>query len=225
MAKSQIKSRRRVQDHGEVFTNEREVNAMLDMVKAETERIESRFLEPACGDGNFLIEVLRRKLAVVDAKYGRNKSDWQHYAWLAVSSVYGVELLEDNARACRERLYAFVCDASPHARDELFRSSVRFVLSKNILAGDALTMLDAGGMPITFAEWSFFRGDRVKRRDYWLSNMLDASAMAESRQTEGQMDIFGGMVTSGYDASRNEMVPKAVCEYPLRNWWEVERDG
>jgi len=70
----QVKSRQRVQDHGEVFTNEREVNAMLDMVKQETERIESRFLEPACGDGNFLAEVLRRKLAVVNARYRRSLS-------------------------------------------------------------------------------------------------------------------------------------------------------
>lgn len=225
MAKAQVKSRKRVQDHGEVFTNEREVNAMLDMVKVETERIESRFLEPACGDGNFLIEVLRRKLAVVTSKYGRNKPDWQHYAWLAVSSIYGVELLEDNTKACRERLYKFVCDSHLFAADDLFRESVRFVLSKNILTGDALTMLDADGMPITFAEWSFFRGDRVKRRDYWLSNMLDASARTDSKQSDGQMDIFGGVTSSGYDASRSEMVPKAVREYPLRNWWEVGRDG
>lgn len=222
MAKTQIKSRKRVQDHGEVFTNEREVNAMLDMVKAETERIESRFLEPACGDGNFLIEVLRRKLSVVTSRYGRNKSDWQHYAWLAVSSIYGVELLEDNAKACRDRLYQFVCNAHPFAVDDLFRESVRFVLSKNILTGDALTMLDAGGMPITFAEWSFFRGDRVKRRDYQLNHILAASM---NSQVGEQMDIFGGVLNSEYDASRNEMVPKAIREYPLRNWWEVGRDG
>ena len=58
----QVKSRARVADHGEVFTADREVNAMLDLVKQDTERVDSRFLEPACGDGNFLAEILRRKL-------------------------------------------------------------------------------------------------------------------------------------------------------------------
>ena len=67
----QVKSKQRVADHGEVFTAEREVNAMLDLVKQETERIDSRFLEPACGDGNFLSEILRRKLAVVKRSYGK----------------------------------------------------------------------------------------------------------------------------------------------------------
>ena len=209
-----------MQDHGEVFTNEREVNAMLDMVKDETERVESRFLEPACGDGNFLIEILRRKLAVVTSKYGRSKADWQHYAWLAVSSIYGVELLEDNARACRERLYRFVCDSHPFAGDDLFRDSVRFVLSKNILCGDALTMLQSDGTPITFAEWSFVRGERVKRRDYQLNHMLDANVRVGE-----QMDIFGGLMNSEYDESRNDFVPRAVHECPLRNWWEVAQDG
>lgn len=192
---------------------------MLDMVKAETERIESRFLEPACGDGNFLIEVLRRKFDVVTSKYGSNKSDWQHYAWLAVSSIYGVELLEDNTCACRERLYKFVCDSHPFAVDGLFRESVRFVLSKNILTGDALTMSQADGTPTTFAEWSFVRGDRVKRRDYQLAHLLAANAKVGE-----QLGLFDSLNTE-YDESRNELVPKAVREYPLRNWWEVAQDG
>ena len=107
----QVKSRQRVQDHGEVFTNEREVNAMLDMVKAETERIESRFLEPACGDGNFLAEVLRRKLAVVAQRYSKSLHGWERYAFVAVASLYGVEILTDNAQACRDRLFGMVEDA------------------------------------------------------------------------------------------------------------------
>ena len=100
----QVKSRERVREHGEVFANEREVNAMLDMVKQETERIDSRFLEPACGDGNFLAEVLRRKLNVVDSRYRRSLPEWERYAFIAVGSIYGVELLGDNVNACRERL-------------------------------------------------------------------------------------------------------------------------
>ena len=101
----QVKSKKRVSDHGEVFTNEREVNAMLDLVKHETERIDSRFLEPACGNGNFLAEVLKRKLKIVDERYNTNQSDWERYAVIAVSSIYGVEILEDNTQECRERLF------------------------------------------------------------------------------------------------------------------------
>lgn len=216
----QVKSRQRVQDHGEVFTNEREVNAMLDMVAGEASRIESRFLEPACGDGNFLVEILRRKLATVTARYGRSGPDWRHHAWLAVSSIYGVELLPDNAEACRERLLALVRDSHMLASDEAFLEAVRFLLSKNVVCGDALTMLDSSGAPLTFCEWSFVRGERVKRRDYQLSHMLEANV-----KSGVQMDIFSGLMNAEYDESRNEMVPKAVREYPLRNWWEVAIDG
>ena len=101
----QAKSKQRIADHGEVFTAEREVNAMLDLVKQETERIDSRFLEPACGNGNFLAEILRRKLAVVKSRYGKNANDYERYAVIAVTSIYGVEILQDNAQECRERLF------------------------------------------------------------------------------------------------------------------------
>lgn len=104
----QVKSKERVADHGEVFTNEREVNAMLDMVKQETERIDSRFLEPACGDGNFLAEILRRKLAIVKQRYSKSMSEYEKYCFVAVASIYGVELLQDNATDCRSRLFDIV---------------------------------------------------------------------------------------------------------------------
>ena len=140
----QVKSKQRVTDHGEVFTNEREVNAMLDMVKQETERIESRFLEPACGDGNFLAEVLRRKLAVVNARYRRSLSEYEKYAFIAVGSIYGVELLRDNAVACRERLFGIaendylrVCRKNPTPG---FLDAIRYVLERNILNGNALSL-------------------------------------------------------------------------------------
>ncbi len=216
---TQVKSRQRVQEHGEVFTNEREVNAMLDMVKEETERIESRFLEPACGTGNFLAEVLRRKLATTNSNYRRNLDEWQHYAFLAVSSIYGVELLADNAQECRQRLLDIVLDEAPRETPERFGEAVRFLLSKNILCGDALTMLDASGSPITFCEWSFVRGERVKRRDFQLDHML-----AANKQVNEQLSLMD-LMTTEYDESRNELVPKTVREYPLRNWWEVGLDG
>src|SRR5215472_58465 len=99
-----IKSKKRIADHGEVFTPPWMVEAMLNLVKAETERIDSRFLEPACGSGNFLVLVLRRKLATVQARYGKNHFEMRHQALLALMCIYGVELLEDNVTECRENL-------------------------------------------------------------------------------------------------------------------------
>src|SRR4030043_1278690 len=142
--KSQVVSKKRVADHGEVLTQEREVNAMLDLVKNETERIESRFLEPACGNGNFLAPILERKLAIVKKKYGSSQPEFERMAFLAMSSVYGVELLQDNIEACIERLYNIFNDLylklyKDKGKDE-FRTSIRFVLKRNILQGDALTL-------------------------------------------------------------------------------------
>ena len=102
----QVKTKKRVTDHGEVFTSDREVNAMLDLVKQETERIDSRFLEPACGNGNFLAEVLKRKLVVVENKYGKSQIEWERNSFIAISNIYGVDILEDNALECQERLFA-----------------------------------------------------------------------------------------------------------------------
>jgi len=154
----QLKSKKRVADHGEVFTNEREVNAMLDLVKQETERIDSRFLEPACGNGNFLAEVLRRKLAVVDARYSKSQVEWERYSVIAISSIYGVDILEDNAQECRDRLLGIYTDlyskVFKQVKNECIRS-VRFLLSRNILWGDALDFTNPETkQPIVFSEWS-----------------------------------------------------------------------
>src|SRR5687767_885518 len=140
----QIVSKRRVADHGEVLTSEREVNAMLDLVKNETERIESRFLEPACGTGNFLTAILDRKLTVVRARYSRGQLDYERHAVLAVSSLYGIDLLEDNVQACRDRLFAgfdlaYTRLYKDAARDDC-RASVRFILERNIIWGNALDL-------------------------------------------------------------------------------------
>ncbi len=178
----QVKSKQRVAAHGEVFTAEREVNAMLDLVKQETERIDSRFLEPACGDGNFLAEILRRKLAVVKRKYRRNRSDYEKYAVLAASSIYGVDLLQDNVDACRARMFA-IWDADYQAvmkneANEDCREAVRFILSRNIVCGNALTLkqVDAQGRdtdePIVFSEWSFITGVTMQRKDYTFDKLL-----------------------------------------------------
>jgi len=188
--KKQVKSKKRVADHGEVFTNDREVNAMLDLVKHETERIDSRFLEPACGNGNFLAEVLRRKLKVVDQRYANNQMDWERYAVIAVSSIYGVDILEDNAQECRVRLYQIFDDLyTAHFKDkckEDYRRSIRFLFDRNILWGDALDFTNpATKQPIVFSEWSAVNGSMLKRRDYMFKFLVEKSHQFSLFNDEG----------------------------------------
>ena len=185
MPKEQIKSRERVAAHGEVFTSEREVNAMLDLVRPETERLDSRFLEPACGDGNFLIEILRRKLAICEGRVREKKYTQLQYeqnAVLAVSSIYGIELLADNAAACRARLYGYFCQQYAAlfgaACKPAVQQAVQFLLSKNIIHGDALTYrrADQPDKWIVVSEWSFIGQGMVNRRDYEFSYLVGDSA-------------------------------------------------
>ncbi|AJR24369.1 MULTISPECIES: restriction endonuclease subunit M [unclassified Sphingobium] len=208
-----IKTRQRVIDHGEVFTDEREVNAMLDLVKSETQRIDSRFLEPACGSGNFLIEVLRRKLEIVEERYGRGQLEFERYSILALGSIYGVDLLEDNVSECRDRLYDHFNDIysrcfGPKCRDEC-RSSARYVLDRNIVCGDALTMTTVGRRPepIVFSEWSPVNGSLVKRRDYSLAHLLVYQPM------EGP-SLFS-------DLGEEAFIPKPVREFPLTHYLKL----
>lgn len=178
--KDQVKSKKRVADHGEVFTAEREVNAMLDMVKQETERIDSRFLEPACGNGNFLAEVLRRKLAIVDSRYLSSQLEWERNALIAVSSIYGVDILEDNAKECQERLFSifykhYFQNYGTNAKPELIKS-IKFILKKNILWGNALDFTNPiTKKPIIFSEWNLVTGNMIKRRDYIFEFLVEKS--------------------------------------------------
>lgn len=197
----QVKSKQRVADHGEVFTAEREVKAMCDLVKQETERIDSRFLEPACGDGNFLSEILSRKLAVVKKKYRRSPLDYEKNAILALSSVYGVDILQDNAIACRERLFAIwdkqykaVCKKD--CNDDT-REAARFILSRNIVCGNALSLLcvDENGQdtdePIVFSEWAFITGSQMQRKDYTFDGLLNGdNASRKKRAKKEQLTLF-----------------------------------
>jgi hypothetical protein len=180
--KRQIVSKKRVAEHGEVYTNEREVNAMLDLVKPETERIDSRFLEPACGDGNFMVEILRRKLAVVENRYGRSQKELEYYAICAVSSIYGIDILEDNVERSRSRLLdIFIEFYRRNAKEpnEDVVEAVQFILSRNILWGDALSLMtvDHCPRPIIFSEWTFIGNSQVKRRDYELAHLMQCTPM------------------------------------------------
>jgi len=173
----QVVSKQRVADHGEVYTAKREVNAMLDLVKEETERIDSRFLEPACGTGNFLVEILNRKMEAVKRRYAKNRYEYDLASAQAVSSMYGVELLPDNTDICRNRLLDQFLDIyKQHQQEEAsadLKKCIQHLLKKNILCGDALTMLQQDGQPITFCEWTFMgTTGKVKRRDFELSELL-----------------------------------------------------
>ena len=188
----QVKSKERVSEHGEVYTNEREVNAMLDLVKSETERIESRFLEPACGNGNFLAEILKRKLAVVDRLYKKNEFEWEKYSVLAVSSSYGVDILQDNVNECRDRLLNIWKNAykkaTRHESDEDLDKTIKHILKHNILCGDALTMKQADGKPIIFAQWDMVMGSKFQRRDYRLDELVEGQE--KSKGDEEQISLF-----------------------------------
>lgn len=186
----QMKSRQRVADHGEVFTNEREVNAMLDLVKQETERIESRFLEPACGNGNFLAEVLQRKLNVVDQRYSKSQIEWERYVVMGVSSIYGIDILEDNAQECRERLFKIFTERytslfKEECKEER-RRSVHFLLNMNILFGDALDFtIPETKKPIVFSEWTAVNGSMLKRRDYMFKFLVEKTHQFSLLNDEG----------------------------------------
>lgn len=175
---SLVKSKQRVADHGEVFTPPWMVEAMLDLVKDETERIDARFLEPACGSGNFLVAVLRRKLAAVEMRYGRSDFERRHFALLALMSLYGIELLADNVAECRANLLETLAEA--HGLDEaddLYRAASH-VLAHNIVHGDALAMQTHGGEPITFAEWGYLGRGKFQRRDFKLGVLAQAAAFS-----------------------------------------------
>ncbi len=188
---SQVISKKRVTDHGEVLTGKREVNAMLDLVKQETERIESRFLEPACGNGNFLTAILQRKLAVVERRYKKSQVDFERYAVLGVSSIYGIDILEDNVRECRQRLFKIFdlhySGLFKEACKGKCREAVKFILDRNIIWGDALDLktCDVPRRPIIFSEWSPVNGGLLKRRDFMLSFLLNKKHQMSLLNDEG----------------------------------------
>lgn len=171
-----VKSRQRVSDHGEVFTPAWLVSDMLDLVDAESRRIDSRFLEPACGSGNFLVPVLERKLAAVQSRYGRSDFERRHYALLALMCVYGIELLADNAAECRSRLVeVFARFLAPTPEDSWSRAAQR-VVGVNIVQGDALSMNDSGGEHITFPEWAYLGLGKFQRRDFRFDDLSQRSS-------------------------------------------------
>lgn len=211
MHKNGIKSKERVRDHGEVFTQEREVNAMLDLVHNETERIESRFLEPACGTGNFLAPILEKKLTLVKQKYGKSQPEFERKALIAVSSIYGVDLLADNVEHCQDRLFnifdtVYTNLYKENCKNEL-RNGVRFILSRNILHGDALTLKRADNKQdfIIFSEWSLLNDGMVKRRDFRFAELAEFNPATPTLFAVKEVSDTGETIFS----------PQPVKEFPL----------
>lgn len=173
---SLVKSKQRVADHGEVFTPAWMVEAMLNLVKGETERIDSRFLEPACGDGNFLMQVVRRKLAAVELEYGQSDFERRNYALLGLMCVYGIELLPDNIVECRSNLLGIFAEyLKLTTMDDLYRAAF-YILSQNLVHGNAMTMRSHVDGPICFAEWGYLGRGRFQRRDFRLDSLTQSSA-------------------------------------------------
>ncbi len=182
-----VKSKQRVADHGEVFTPEWLVEAMLNLVKEESERIDSRFLEPACGSGNFLVKVLQRKLATVENKFVKSAFEKKHYALLGLMCIYGIELLEDNIKECRENMLEIFSEyLNIDADDDLYHAA-SYVLWQNLIHGDARTMKAISGKPITFAEWGYLGKGKFQRRDFLLDVLIGASAFSREN------DIFSSL--------------------------------
>lgn len=213
MIEQQVISKKRVADHGEVFTAKREVNAMLDLVKQETERIDARFLEPACGTGNFLSEILERKLCVVDDRYRNSQLEYERYSVLAISSIYGIDILEDNVVECRNRLF----DIFSKKYDSFYKEAVkddckkaiRYILDKNVICGDALTLKTVGDnpKPIVFPEWSPVNGSMIKRRDFTFHTMV-------SHSETSQLPLFS-------DLGEEAFINKPIKEYPLIHFLRI----
>ena len=175
-----IRSRERVAEHGEVFTPVWMVEDMLDLVKHESERIDSRFLEPACGSGNFLKPVLQRKLATVHARYKQSDFERKHYALFALMCIYGIELLEDNVHECRSNLHKIFSEFIGLEPDSEWSRAAQTVLESNIIHGDALTLLTPAGKPITFPEWGYLGTGRFQRRDFRYDALTQRSSIEGS---------------------------------------------
>jgi len=210
---AQVVSKKRVSDHGEVYTAKREVTAMLDLVKQETDRIESRFLEPACGTGNFLVEILERKLRIVETRYSKSQLEYERYSVVAMSSIYGIDILEDNVVECRVRLFAifnkkYVSLFKANCKDEC-REAIKYILDRNIIWGDALTLKTVEGaqQPIIFSEWSPMNGSMIKRRDFAFHELLSHEAIRET-------PLFS-------DLGEDVFIPEPVKEYPVTHFLRI----
>ena len=193
-----IRSRQRVTDHGEVFTPPELVASMIELVSDEASRIESRFLEPACGSGNFLVPVFERKLRSVSRKYAKTLFEYKNYALLSLMSIYGIEFLLDNVEECRENLLRVLVRDPILADDKQLLGAAKCVVKVNIVHADAVSMImcSPDRIPITFAEWSYLGKGRFHRRDFRYDSLAQ-TAMFKASDTLfaelGNHDLFSAV--------------------------------
>lgn len=217
----QVKSKERVKDFGEVFTNQREVNAMLDLVKDESYRVDSRFLEPACGNGNFLVTILERKLETVEKEHSANQVDFEKQALVAVSTIYAIDIQKDNCQESRHRMFEIVENvynkAYPKSKDSYFLNAVKHLLDKNIIHGDGLTGLreETDGDPIVFSEWMFDYED-LKVKEFTMNDMVahgkrEAANEENMKKESNSLFNLGGIV-----AKKEELKP--IHEYTIKDY-------
>ena len=233
----QIVSRDRVRAHGEVYTAAREVNAMLDLVKPQSEDDGSTFLEPACGDGNFLIEILRRKLATVRTRFRRSPFDFELHALLVLGLLYGVDILPDNVQRCRQRLYdeweamyRAVCKKS--VKNDVLKAAA-FILGRNIVCGNALSMMrvDAQGRdtaePIVFSEWKPSAGMFIQRTDFTMNELLAHSDAVQKPEVgpDAPKPLDGELLAPEPHAKFPKPVGKPVTKLYRRIWEDAESQG
>lgn len=215
-AEKLVKSRKRVADHGEVYTPRWLVEDMLDLVKQETERIDSRFLEPACGDGNFLAIVLEKKMAMIQLRYRKSQSEFEKYSVVGVASIYGIDILKDNVEACRDRLFRIFETHYKKAFKQKFKEncikSIKKVLSLNIIHGDALSLKSCEPDPksIVFAEWSLVNDRQIKRRDFEFAELVATA----SYNSDKSMPLFS-------DLGKDVFIPKPIAEHPLTHYLKL----
>ena len=223
--RTQVKSKKRTRDYGEVFTNEREVNAMLNLVKLESERIDARFLEPACGTGNFLAKILERKLVTVNRLAKKNQTNYERHAILAISSIYGIELLEDNLVECRKRLYDILIkdyESKYSKAQEDFINTIEYLLRTNILNGDALSLKQSNGEPIIFPQWAFINQALIQRHDFIYEYLMPSDDVNQ--------DLLDNEARGSYllsETGEPKFFPKSIKKYPPIHYlklWE-QSDG
>ncbi|MDR1791298.1 MAG: hypothetical protein LBR20_06560 [Propionibacteriaceae bacterium] len=182
-----VKSRRRVKVYGEVFTPDHMVNQMLDLVRPELETgpgfVDKTFFEPAAGDGNFLVAILRRKLRAIERRY--QPEFWQTESLFALASIYAVELLEDNHQAAQESLeeefFSFHKRNGINCgyRTNLYRAA-KYLIKQNVLQGNTLTGQDGSGQLLQFSWWHRMLNipGMVQREPFTLVSLREAGSGA-----------------------------------------------
>lgn len=207
----QIKDKSRVSNFGEVLTSKREVLDMLNLVNTETSRLDSRFLEPACGDGNFLTEVLNSKLDILKKNYSKNQYEFEKFSIQIFTSIYGIDILEDNIISARERLFNQYFDLY----NKKFKSNInqklldciKYILKLNLVHADALSLKNVKNDKfIIFSEWSLVN-DKMKRRDFEFKNLIDYAPFEKGT-------LFS-------DLGDEVIIPSPIKEYPLTHFLDI----